>query len=266
MLKCFSRPGSQHYWVENKQPLLSLEVWEKTRHIAVKLLASHGHEDAAHILQNDGFSVYKGANDFNDDFAVLYRQVGFDEYLKFEFSTHIEHHRNSYEQIANILNELGQNIRFIGIEFVDDSTPQPVASPKPKLTSSAVEQALGDAQQLVSQKRPVSAVDRAHTALHGYLNQICADANLVFQNSDPGLTHSVNTLIKQHPKFANLGTQKEQIGKVFKAMSVICDALNPIRNHGSLAHANEELLEPAEAMLAINASRTLLHYIDQKLQ
>jgi hypothetical protein len=33
-----------------------------------------------------------------------------------------------------------------------------------------------------------------------------------------------------------------------------------------VAHPNKMLLDPAEAMLVINAIRTLLHYIDTKLR
>ncbi|MFM2295136.1 MAG: hypothetical protein RLZZ350_1549, partial [Verrucomicrobiota bacterium] len=76
-----------------------------------------------------------------------------------------------------------------------------------------------------------------HTAMKfvygflSYLKQICADANLTVQSTDPSLTESVKILIKLHPKFSNLGPQKDQIEKVFRGMSAICDALNPIRNH-----------------------------------
>ena len=43
------------------------------------------------------------------------------------------------------------------------------------------------------------------------------------------------------------------------------DALNPARNRGSVAHPNEELLDPDEAMLFINSARTVLQYLDAKL-
>jgi hypothetical protein len=44
------------------------------------------------------------------------------------------------------------------------------------------------------------------------------------------------------------------------------DALNPARNRGSVAHPNEELLDNDEAMLFINAARTVLQYLDVKLR
>jgi hypothetical protein len=41
--------------------------------------------------------------------------------------------------------------------------------------------------------------------------------------------------------------------------------LNPARNRGSIAHPNQEPLDFDEAMLFINAARTVLQYLDAKL-
>jgi hypothetical protein len=49
-------------------------------------------------------------------------------------------------------------------------------------------------------------------------------------------------------------------------MATIVDALNPLRNKASLAHPTEELLADAEAMLVINAVRTLVHYLEKKMR
>jgi hypothetical protein len=49
------------------------------------------------------------------------------------------------------------------------------------------------------------------------------------------------------------------------AFATVVDALNPVRNRGSMAHANATLLDEPEAMLVINAVRTLLHYLNAKI-
>lgn len=266
ILKFYTGSGSTEFWVNNHTPILSPEDWQKIRHTVIRLLTKRGEKAAAEVLeQNSGLGIYKGVNAWNDDFNVLYGQVGIDDYVRYgELIQTSPDYSVAWRLIVRTLGELGHSVRFVGVEFVPDDSPQLVVTPTPKLTSSAVEQALSDAEQLVVQLRPVSAVDRAHTALHGYLRQVCAQANLVVQNQDSTLTELVKILIKQHPKFVNAGAHKVHIEKILKAMSVTCDALNPIRNHGSLAHANEALLEPAEAILAINASRTVFHYIQQK--
>jgi len=48
-------------------------------------------------------------------------------------------------------------------------------------------------------------------------------------------------------------------------MAQTIEALNPVCNQKTLAHPNPLLDEP-DAMLAINAIRTLLHYFDKRLK
>ena len=52
---------------------------------------------------------------------------------------------------------------------------------------------------------------------------------------------------------------------VLNSLASVIDALNPLRNHGTLAHANEHLIDAPEAMLYVNAVKTLMHYINVKL-
>jgi hypothetical protein len=53
---------------------------------------------------------------------------------------------------------------------------------------------------------------------------------------------------------------------MLRALATIVDTLNPLRNSKSMAHPTEELLDEPEAMLAANAVRSLLHYLNSKLQ
>lgn len=48
-------------------------------------------------------------------------------------------------------------------------------------------------------------------------------------------------------------------------LATAIDSLTTIRNRGSLVHPNENRLSEPEATLAVNAARTLLHYLDQKM-
>ncbi len=69
----------------------------------------------------------------------------------------------------------------------------------------------------------------------------------------------------QHPAFRDLGARAQDITSVMRSMASILDAMSPIRNNASMAHPNKDLLDAPEAMLVINAARTLLHYLDTKL-
>jgi hypothetical protein len=61
-----------------------------------------------------------------------------------------------------------------------------------------------------------------------------------------------------------VGPRAHDITQVLRSMSAILDALNPVRNRASVAHPNPSLLEQSEAMLVVNAARTILHYLDAK--
>ena len=59
------------------------------------------------------------------------------------------------------------------------STGAVVAVTPLRVTSAVVERALLDAEKLMASTGATSGVDRAHTALHGYLLQACSDRSIV---------------------------------------------------------------------------------------
>ncbi|WP_372724792.1 abortive infection family protein [Novipirellula sp.] len=61
---------------------------------------------------------------------------------------------------------------------------------------------------------------------------------------------------KQRPPFSDVGPRKDDLDKIFCGMSGIMDATNPIRNEGSMAHANNDLLDSSEAGPFINMAQT----------
>jgi hypothetical protein len=134
----------------------------------------------------------------------------------------------------------------------------------PQVTSAVVEQAIKDIEILVQSGQPISCVDRIHTALHGYLRVICGTANIAYQKDD-SMARLFKLLRQQHPAFGDLGPRTNEIGRVLNSFANILDALNPVRDHASEAHPNENLLGENEALLIVNVGRTLLHYIDAKV-
>lgn len=138
-----------------------------------------------------------------------------------------------------------------------------VESPKIEFTSKVVRRAIDDAEKLLKASGAPSSTDRIHTALHGYLKEICKKANINCGN-EPTMTVVFKALRTHHPSFVASGPTAEEIKRVLFSMANIMDALNPIRNNSSLAHPNDLLAEP-EANLVINAARTIIHYLDAKL-
>jgi hypothetical protein len=139
-----------------------------------------------------------------------------------------------------------------------------VASPSLGVSSAAVDRAISDSESLILTSGSTSAIDRIHTALHGYLRVVCSKAGIKFE-SNASLTQLCKLILTQHPKLQNLGPRTEDIKRMLQASNTILDAMNPLRNRASIAHPNEELLEEAEASLVINIARSLLQYFDSKL-
>jgi len=139
-----------------------------------------------------------------------------------------------------------------------------VDAPPPLYSVAVVDHAIADAEVLIKANGATSAIDRVHTALHGFLLRVCQDAKLLVQG-DPTLPALFRTLRDQHPAFQATGPRAEDITKIIKASGVILDCMNPLRNQASMAHPNERLLANEEATLVINVARSILHYLDTKL-
>lgn len=139
-----------------------------------------------------------------------------------------------------------------------------VPSPNIAAAGEALTKALADAELLLSERGATSALDRVHTVLHGYLKELCRSGNIDLDEHDP-VTTLFKRLRKQHPALGDLGPQGEAVNKVLRSLANVIDALNPARNHGSLAHPNDGLVGDDEAMLFINAARTVLQYLQGRV-
>lgn len=138
-----------------------------------------------------------------------------------------------------------------------------VANPEVNNTNESVFKALEDAEVLLKSQGASSAYDRMHTALHGFLRQICVNNNINFVLSD-GITAII-------PKVSNFIKQQSDDGrnqKVFamlRSASSMLDTINYLRNHHSMSHPNEHLLKECDAKFAINLARSIMTYIDELL-
>jgi len=139
-----------------------------------------------------------------------------------------------------------------------------VAPPEPLATRDVVLLALRDAETLIREGRPTSAVDRVHTALHGHLRALC-DARQVQVPKDATLNQLFSVLRQAVAALQPAGARADDVNRVLRAAGAILDALNPLRNQATLAHPNEHLLEDTEAVLVVNVSRSILAYIDAKM-
>lgn len=140
-----------------------------------------------------------------------------------------------------------------------------VAAENLAITNDVVERAISDAKVLIEKNGATSGVDRVHTALHGYLKNICKEGGIAVDEMDT-LTQVFKKLKAHHPALQNTGARQGEIDQIITSFSNVLDKLNPLRNKASLSHPNEALLEEDEAVLVINTAHTILNYLNRKFK
>ncbi|MNI55986.1 hypothetical protein D3C73_1109680 [compost metagenome] len=129
-----------------------------------------------------------------------------------------------------------------------------------------VQETLDQCQTLISQHNCRSAVDRAHTALHGYLKETCKNAGLIIKENNPKIQDYWSKLKQEHPSILIDHSQSHlPINQIVNAIGKLLENLNEIRNNKSYSHPNEEIIGEEEAKLVLNLFRSILHYIDSKI-
>jgi len=238
--------------------------WEKLRQNVVRLLKARK-RPGVRLLDKLPWELRDGTNYFQDEFCVLYACVPIEKYVEAAEYEHSKAAKDAAKAIVDTFDELGVFVRFVAFEPDTDTTPVGVSSPALRTDAAAVSRALNDAERLLQTNGAVSAVDRVHTALHGYMRELCSEAGI-----DPGPVDTTTALWKRvksaHPVLANASPNAQHIQRIVSGVATILDALNPVRNNASVAHPNDELLSEAEAMLAVNAGRSILHYLESTLR
>ena len=163
--------------------------------------------------------------------------------------------RGAKQKMAN---EIGELIRRL-------ENGQAVAHEQLTITNETVERAIQDTKILIEKNGATSGVDRIHTALHGYLKEVCKQAGIALTD-DENLTQVFKKLKANHPKLQQGGHRQGDIDQIISSFSNTLDKLNPIRNKASLSHPNEELLEEDEAMFVVNSAQTVLNYLNRKFK
>jgi hypothetical protein len=176
--------------------------WSELQSAAAALLQARGHRRAADLLVEMPFQLSDGTNVFSDDFAVLDAVVALTDYVTLSALDKDQGAKAAFSQMADVLTELGRFVRFVVIRLDTKVKPSVVPAPEPRLTAAVVERALRDAQNLLQSSGAISAVDRAHTALHGYMRLLCDEASIVQPDDDASVTQLLKLLRTNHPSMA----------------------------------------------------------------
>jgi hypothetical protein len=163
--------------------------------------------------------------------------------------------------LLEVLNELDPEGTF----REDRHVVQLVPPCRSNVASAALDAALSDAELLLRTVGAPRAVDRMHTALVYYLRAVAAECSIPL-DKDASLTDSFKILRENHPALEPSNPRGNDIERILRSCAAILDALNPVRNMASAAHANEQLLSEPEALLVINVTRALLVYFEARIR
>ena len=141
----------------------------------------------------------------------------------------------------------------------DDSTD--VDFSRVATRSETVHKSIEDAIIFIREGKHDSAVDRIHTAFHGYLRQLLYEhgENSTPDDSLPGL------FARLHAYYANTIQPKdvgERIKMILRSAGGMVTAVNELRNNNTVAHPNGNLIQKKEAQLVIRLVNAIFEYIE----
>lgn len=128
--------------------------------------------------------------------------------------------------------------------------------------TSTIQKALSDADAFMNAGRFDSALDRIHTAFHGYLRQLLTDYEVSYVESD-----SLPQLYAKLHSFYGNQIQPLEVGNLVKtamrSATGMVSVLNDARNRHTVVHPNAALIKRREAKLVIQMIKVMVDYIEE---
>ena len=90
------------------------------------------------------------------------------------------------------------------------------------VTNATVERAIQDVKVLLESSGATSSVDRIHTALHGYMREVCKQADITYTEEET-LTQIFRKLKAKHPALQNVGPRQSDIDQIINSFSNTLD-------------------------------------------
>lgn len=264
MLRLYCRSGGSNE-IQLLKPAGSPAHLKRVRQEAIAFGKENGPLEAVEILEKYPFELWEGTNGFGDPFELLYLRTNSKRYD--ELAEHgSSHWAWRYGGLAEMFERYGRPIRFIAIEADENlDSLSDVPDPNFDAASDVVNQAFNDIAVLISAQGPISCIDRYHTMLHGYMKEICRKVGIEFREG-ADVVALYKRIEENHPAFSVRVTGEHQIRTIMQSLVSTVDALNPVRNDGSMAHATDSLLKESEAMLVVNAVKTIMNYLANRLR
>ena len=145
--------------------------------------------------------------------------------------------------------------------LLHDSMDNPIDVTKHSASNKSVLVALKDAQAYIDAGKFPNAVDRIHTAFHGYLRETLEKHQIPFNQ-----TESISALLTKLYEYYYRSIQPPQVAskikKVLRGSGGIVQSVNEMRNNNTIAHPTDQLIEKREAELMVRLVDALFYYIE----
>lgn len=128
----------------------------------------------------------------------------------------------------------------------------------------SVVKAISAAEESMISGQYENAVDRVHTAIHGYFRNILEQNGIQFQQDEKinKLYNQIQTLIENEIEPAEVATL---VKTTVRSASGIINTLNDARNRHSLSHPSASIIGKNEAKLVISMANSIVEYIGNYL-
>ncbi len=127
--------------------------------------------------------------------------------------------------------------------------------------SGTVQRVVEDAEVFIREGRYESAVDRVHTAFHGYLRQLLTEHSEVY-----GADDSLSALYSKLHGFYGGSIQPTDVGDrvktILRSAGGMINTVNELRNNNTIAHPNGQLIQARGAQLVIRLVNAIVDYIE----
>lgn len=127
--------------------------------------------------------------------------------------------------------------------------------------SEVVHRAIDDAYTFIREGKYESAVDRIHTAIHGYLRSLLQTHCVDFKEEDT-ISALFNKLFTCYETEIKPEEVASRIKNILRSAGGMINAINEIRNNNTIAHPKTQLIQVREAKLEIRLVNAIVDYIE----
>lgn len=127
--------------------------------------------------------------------------------------------------------------------------------------SGTIQKAVEDAEVFIREGRFDSAVDRVHTAFHGYLRQLLIVHGVAY-GTDDGLPALFAKLHGFYGGSIQPADVADRVKSILRSAGGMINSVNELRNNNTIAHPNGQLIQAREAQLVIRLVNAIVDYIE----